>query len=241
MKRLHPLARPNPTTRALTAATIVVAVVGLSTATASAHVTIENDEQPAGAFAILHFQVPNETAAASTTKVEIALPDDVVIPFALPRTVGDWVPTVTTRTLDEPVAGEDGEVSEVVASIAWEGGTIAPGQFELFDIELGPLPDTPGETLAFPAVQTYDDGDVVRWIDPVVEGQEEPEHPAPTVTIVTADADALAAEEPAAVGDDDENDGDDGAPTALVIVALVLGVIGTALGATALVTGRRRA
>ena len=40
--------------------------------------------------------------------------------------------------------------------MTWEGGRIEPGQFEEFQVQVGPLPDAAGSTLAFPAVQTYD-------------------------------------------------------------------------------------
>jgi hypothetical protein len=44
--------------------------------------------------------------------------------------------------------------------------------------------------MAFPAVQTYDDGDVVRWNQPTKEGADEPEHPAPTLMLVRGSGDA---------------------------------------------------
>ena len=144
---------------------------------ASAHVTIENDEEPAGGFATLHIQVPNESAKANTVKVEIGLPTDVTIPSVVPRTTEGWTVTTETRKLATPVQTDDGEVDEVVSKVTFEGGSIPPGQFQAFDLDVGPLPDKPGTTIAFPAIQTYDDGTVVRWIDPVQPGQPEPEHP----------------------------------------------------------------
>jgi periplasmic copper chaperone A len=224
------LARRARRRRTLLAALIGVAGLGLWASSASAHVTIENNEQAAGGFAVLHFQVPNESDSAATSKVEISLPEDAVIPFVLPRTTGDWKATVEKRTLATPVKGEDGEdISEVVSKVTFEGGSIPAGQFDLFDLELGPLPDTPGATLAFPAVQTYDNGDVVRWIDPVVAGQPEPEHPAPVLNLTAAAGDTAA---PSGGGDSDSN--------GLAIVGIVLGSIGVLLGGGALILGLRR-
>jgi uncharacterized protein len=42
--------------------------------------------------------------------------------------------------------------------------------------------------LTFKALQTYSNGDVVRWIEQSAPGGPEPEHPAPSVTLVDKDA-----------------------------------------------------
>lgn len=212
----------------LSASLITLMVAGWATV-ASAHVTIENDQQPAGGFATLHFQAPNESESANTIKVEIGIPTDVTIAFVAPRTMPDWKVSTETRKLDKPVSTDDGQVDEVVSKVTYEGGSIPPGQFQGFDLEVGPLPDTPGTVLAFPAIQTYDDGTVVRWVDPVKEGEPEPEHPTPTLTL-TAAADTTSST---------SNSNDDS--KTLAIVALVLGAIGTIAGVGALVMTRRRA
>jgi len=46
----------------------------------------------------------------------------------------------------------------------WSGGRIAPGQFQDFSVSADPLPQGVSQ-LAFKAIQTYSNGDVVRWID----------------------------------------------------------------------------
>ena len=38
------------------------------------------------------------------------------------------------------------------------------------------------DTVDFKALQTYNNGDIVRWIEPTPAGGEEPEHPAPVLT-----------------------------------------------------------
>jgi periplasmic copper chaperone A len=35
------------------------------------------------------------------------------------------------------------------------------------------------DRIVFKALQTYSDGDVVRWIEEPVAGEPEPDHPAP--------------------------------------------------------------
>jgi Domain of unkown function (DUF1775) len=63
---------------------------------------------------------------------------------------------------------------------------IQPGQFDEFEVSVGPLPDDADQIL-FPTLQTYQGGEVVRWIDEPLPSGEEPEHPAPALTLVDAD------------------------------------------------------
>ena len=100
-----------------------------------------------------------------------------------------WDIVTTTRTLDEPQESDGGSITEVVDTVTWTatGDTqIAPGQFELFWISAGQMPTDVSE-LTFPAVQTSSSGEEVAWIDPITEGDAEPEHPAPTLQLVAAD------------------------------------------------------
>ena len=46
----------------------------------------------------------------------------------------------------------------------------------------GALPDQ-GNEVVFKAVQTYANGDVVRWVDPVTEGGPEADHPTPIMAL----------------------------------------------------------
>jgi hypothetical protein len=89
-----------------------------------------------------------------------------------------WKRTIKMEELAEPVEVFGEQITERVASVTWSGGKIAPGEFDEFGISFR-VPETPGETLVFPAVQTYSNGEVVRWIDP----DPEAETPAPQVTV----------------------------------------------------------
>ena len=108
-----------------------------------------------------------------------------------------------------------------------------------------------GTLLLFPAVQTYANGEAVRWIDEPVEGEEEPEHPAPALTLVDPEGegdDAAAAdaadEGESASGLTVENtasqDDVDSANT-LATVGVAAGVIGLLVALFAVVKGRRAA
>ena len=64
------------------------------------------------------------------------------------------------------------------------GTRIGPGEFADFPLSLGPLPEV--DRLVLPAVQTYDDGEVVAWDQPPAADGAEPERPAPAVTLTPA-------------------------------------------------------
>jgi hypothetical protein len=84
--------------------------------------------------------------------------------------------------------------------------------------------------LVFKAVQTYDNGDVVRWIDTSTPGGAEPDHPAPTVTLrVAAHAAATSSvvAAPAAAG-----------PGFGELAAIVLGIVALAMATVSLLRTR---
>ena len=66
-----------------------------------------------------------------------------------------------------PLQTDNGQVTEAVSEITWTGGTIAPGQFDDFEVSVGPLPSDV-DVLLFPAVQTYSDGTTVSWIQAAI-------------------------------------------------------------------------
>jgi uncharacterized protein YcnI len=80
------------------------------------------------------------------------------------RAVPSWTSTVQKVKLDQPITTGEGRITETVSKITWTGGSIAPGTFEEFDVSMGPLP-TDTDQLIFKTLQTYDNGEVVRWID----------------------------------------------------------------------------
>jgi uncharacterized protein YcnI len=212
--------------RLLSAAALVGALVVGWTAAASAHVTIDPDHAEAGGFTILHFQVPNESDTASTVKVEIAMPKGVILPTVLAEPVAGWDVTVQTTPLETPIETDDGTVTEAVSVVTFEGGEIKPGEFQLFNLQVGPLPDAAGTTLLFPAVQTYSDGQEVRWVDVTQEGQPEPEHPAPHLDLVSA----TAADDTAT----SSGGSSDSTAKTLGIIGIVVGAAGVVLGGVAL-------
>lgn len=225
----------TPRRGALTAAAAGL-LITLAAAPAAAHVTVKPGEAAAGGYQTLTFQVPNEDDEAATTALQVTLPTDAPIASVSVQPRPGWSYDVDRRTLDAPIETGHGEISEVVSAITWTAddpaAAIAPGEFDTFLVSAGPLP-TGVDTLSFPAVQTYDDGQVVSWIETAAPGAPTPDHPAPVLTLVAGEEAVVA--QSAATGTDAE-----GSDTALVVAGVGLAVAIVAAGAagTALVRGR---
>lgn len=182
---------------------------------ASAHVTANPNTAQQGGYAKITFRVPGERDNASTTQVEINFPADHPLTSVSTRAVPGWTVQVTKTPLAKPLTADGKQLTEAVSKIVWTGAKIAPGQFEEFDVSMGPLPEDTGQ-MVFKALQTYDNGEVVRWIDTETAGAPEPSHPAPVVKLVPKNAAVTAA----AVST--PQDAGTSTPTVLGVIAIVL-------------------
>lgn len=157
--------------------------------TAWAHVTVDPHTAAKGAEITLGFRVPNEESAANTVKLQVTFPSDHPILGIDPEAAPGWTDKITTAALNPPETTDDGPVTEYVSEIDWTGGSITPGHFQEFHVLAQQLPaDT--DSVTFKAVQTYSNGDVVRWIQTAQPGQPDPEHPAPVLTLTAAPGDS---------------------------------------------------
>jgi periplasmic copper chaperone A len=165
------------------------------TGVASAHVTANvygNEPQKGGSGSIV-FRVPNEESDAGTIKVEVDFKPEYAISSVRYRPVPGWTAEVTKTVLPTPVKnGKNLDITQAVTKVVWTaqpGGGIAKGadQFQEFEITASTLPSTV-DSLVLPAIQTYDNEKVVRWDEAAAPGGQEPEHPAPTVRLVSAPA-----------------------------------------------------
>ncbi|WP_338698284.1 YcnI family protein [Streptomyces sp. Q6] len=241
---------------ALVGAAAVSSVVLLS-APAFAHVSVQPEGAAAkGSYAVVDFKVPNERDDAATTKLEVSLPTDHPLASVMPEPVPGWTAKVTKSTLDKPIELHGEKITEAVSKVTWtatgSGDTkgIQPGYFQKFPVSIGQLP-TDADELVFKAIQTYDNKEVVRWIEPQQEGQEEPENPAPTLELTAATGDEHGSsgassddsadhdKETTAASSDTSSDGSGSDTTARVlgVVGIAVGVAGVAFGVLA---GRRR-
>jgi uncharacterized protein YcnI len=208
----------------LTVVTLTGVGVLAAAGTAFAHVVVDPHTAPQGGDAKVAFRTPNEEDKANTVKLEVSFPADHPVPSVLVEPVPGWTAAVQKVTLAKPIQTDDGQVTQAVSTITWTGGQIAPDQFQDFPVSLEALPSD-ADKLVFKAIQTYSNGDVVRWIDVAAPGAPEPEHPAPTLTLTKSAGDPDAAPATAASASGGGSAG------------VVLGVIGVVLALIALVVG----
>jgi uncharacterized protein YcnI len=203
---------------------------------AAAHVTVQPEQAPAGGFTRLDVRVPTERDNASTTKVEMRMPPGFLSVSYEPEP--GWDVELTMRKLDEPIEQFGERVTEEVGRITLtaqgEANAIGPGEFRDFGLSVAVPEGRPGSMLSFPALQTYSNGEVVRWIGP-----PDSEEPAPQVELTAAEGEeaaaAPAAEQRPAAAESEDDDGN-----GLAIAALVVGAVGLAVGLTALFMARGR-
>ena len=236
--------------RSILAAAAAAAALLLAPAAAQAHVTLQPDTAPAGGFTRLDVRVPNERDDAGTTKVDVQLPPGFIAASYEP--VPGWKVKVTRAKAETPIDTGEGLKSDTqVSRITWTGdgeqGIVEAGEFQDFGLSLKMPEGKAGDTLIFKALQTYDDGQVVRWIGP-----EDADEPAPIVTLDTgsaggghgapaasagggSDRQAAPASAPAA------SSSNDGGSNTLSIVAIALGALALIAALGALAAARRGA
>jgi len=223
-----------------TATALAAALLLALPAAASAHVTLQPTSAPADAYVVLDVRVPTERDDASTTKVEVQMADGIISASTQP--VPGWTAEVTKAKVDPPIDVDGVDVDEQVGTITFTatGKGIGPGEFQDFPVSMKLPAGKAGDALTFKALQTYDDGEVVRWI-----GSEDSDNPAPTVTLTAAQDEAAhgAGNDPSAGGGArtaaPTGDGGDGGGDGLAVAALVLGALGLLAGGAALLTARR--
>jgi uncharacterized protein YcnI len=215
---------------AATAGLLLLAIPAL------AHITVTPSSAAAGSTAVLTFHVPNEQSKAYTTRVDVQIPTDHPIAQLLAEAVPGWTISIKTINLAKPIVTDDGQFTQAVSEVTWSGGKIAPGQFQDFSLSADPLPEGVS-SLTFKALQTYSNGDVVRWIDVAQPGQPEPDHPAPVLTLTAGSGAAAPAGAPAASA----SSGSDTMALGIAIVGLVVGLIGIGLASLSWRRSRRAA
>jgi uncharacterized protein YcnI len=160
------------------------AAIALGAAPASAHVGTSPSEAPAGSRQVIEFRIGHGCDGSPTTKLSIKIPEGVVA--VTPQYIPGWTATVTTGPIT-PYDDHGTKVTEGVTQVEWSGGPLPDEQYLTFGLSLM-LPDTEGETVSFPAVQTCEQGETA-WIEQAAEGGAEPEHPAPAVKLTAAAGD----------------------------------------------------
>jgi periplasmic copper chaperone A len=174
------------------AVTVAAGLVLVGALPAAAHVTVSTPDAEPGGFGKLVFRVPNESADADTTKLQVQLPTDTPFTSVSTKPMPGWTVETEESRLDPPVNVDGVELTRAITSVTWtaeSGGGLPPDQFTEFELSVGPFPEDV-DSLSFPTTQTYSDGEVVAWDQPVREGAAEPERPAPTLDLASAEGSA---------------------------------------------------
>lgn len=161
-------------------AAVVAGLLGWPGAASAAEVTITTSpvEVHQGDAVEVAVVLPEERTGSRTSRIELRMPADAPVGEVYPLSVPGWAPRITTRSLDRPVAGIHATgVDLVTDAVSWSRAPGTGGGPTRLALAMGPLPRT--DRLAFQVVQTYSDGTVLRWADPVGGA-----HPAPALTLL---------------------------------------------------------
>ena len=182
----------------------------LPAAGASAHVTLQPVEGRPADLQRYRVIVPNERESQATTGVDLRMPAGIT--FALVESVAGWRTKVVKR-------------GSQIAELRWRGGRVPPGGYaELRFIARNPVRTG---TIAWKALQRYDDGSVVRWIGSPSSDQPAPvtrlsESATPVDVVSTHGEAAAGAAAPTAAATSSDGGGRDGLTLAIAIGAAVL-------------------
>jgi uncharacterized protein len=215
---------------------------------ASAHVSIQPSTATKGSFATIAFQVPNEKTA-KTIKVQVKFPAEPAIADASVQPVPGWTVAIKKAPLSPPVTTDEGtSLSERLDTLTWtaaNGQGLGEGEFQQFLVSMAMPADV--DSLQFPTIQTYDNGDEVSWIQQTPAGGPEPENPVPELQLVagethggTTPTTAASTNDGTAAPASDVTKSDVDSAKTLAIVALIVGIVGLLAGIGGFAMGRRR-
>jgi uncharacterized protein YcnI len=154
----HPFSRQRLPVLALAAVAALVVAAG-----ASAHAIVSPPVAKEKVLQQFTLSVPTEKEGATTTTVELTVPDGFAIDSFEPS------PTGWKRQVQSTGSGE----SAVVQKVTWTGGSVPTGEDSVFRFNAS---TDAAKTYTFTVRQTYSDGTVVDW-----NGAETSDTPAPTV------------------------------------------------------------
>jgi uncharacterized protein YcnI len=218
-------------------------------AAAQAHISLHPNTVPAGAYATLNVTVPGEQEGAYITKLDMLLPPGFTsVDY---QNIPGWKVSEVTTKLAKPIPSDDGPIDDEVSQIIWTWtgplGKVENGQFQEFPLSVAIPDNAAGKALEFKTVQTYSNGQVVRWIEPGLEDA----NPAPRINVTAKGGvlEDLAGDEAGPTPGQGGATGmpgmatpaatSSGASKGLAIAALIVGILGLLFGVVALLFARR--
>src|SRR5882724_10706210 len=148
---------------------LLAALISLTAASASAHISLENRQAAVGAPYKAVFAVPHGCAGSATKKIRVQIPEGVIAAKPMPK--NGWNVEAISGKYASEYDYRGSKLSEGVKEVVWSGGELPDHNYDEFVISTfltaGLKPNT---TLYFPVVQECEQG-ISRWIDIPAEGQ----------------------------------------------------------------------
>jgi len=161
------------------------ALIGLCTAGASAHVTLEQRQAPVGSTYKAVFQIGHGCEGKPTTRLRVRIPEGVIA--VKPQPKAGWTVEKVRGAYARAYDYYGTPMTEGVREIVWEGGSLADDEYDEFVLRAYLTTELKaGASLYFPVVQECPDGAVERWIEiPAAgKGADDYEQPAPGLTLL---------------------------------------------------------
>jgi uncharacterized protein YcnI len=172
---------------------------------ASAHVEVQADGAPTNGVVATTISAENECPNnGKLTSVELDFPATPAITTATPAPVTGWTAAVAK-----------GADIQSVSKITWTNSGNVPGAGK-FPVEMGTIPDGT-KKLDFKALDTCDNGETTRWIEP----GENSEHPAPVLAITAMKATGTTTT--TAASDSKSSDSNTGLIVGIIVAVVVIG------------------
>ncbi len=145
----------------------LLATLGFAS-TAWAHAAISPPTAETSVLQQFTLAVPTEEEGATTTEIQLTVPDGVAIDSF--EAAPGW-----TRTVKATGSGEDAVINQVT----WTGGSVPTDEDSVFHFQAALTGGS--ATYTFGVRQTYSDGTVVEWTGP-----EDSDTPSPTIKGVSS-------------------------------------------------------
>lgn len=176
----------------LSALIVGAAALSVVSASACAHVVLDRKDAPADSTYKAVFMVTHGCSGSPTVKLSVHIPDGVT--GVKPQPKPGWTLSVSRKPAVDAPAGAPASsyghhARAAVTDVTWSGGRLPGDNFDQF-LLLVHLPDKPGTTVYFPAVQECEQG-VARWTETPGPGSSARLHtPAPGVKLLPKTAPA---------------------------------------------------
>jgi uncharacterized protein YcnI len=140
----------------------------IAAAPAWGHAAISPPVAETGVLQQFTLAVPTEKEGATTTEIELTVPDGIGIDSF--EAAPGW-----TRNVAATGSGEEA----IVNKVTWTGGSVPTGEDAVFHFSASITGGA--KTYTFAVRQTYSDGSVVDW-----NGSESSDSPSPTIVAVSS-------------------------------------------------------